>query len=338
MTLNSLLFTFFIVGPVASSVPALAQGEQVDETAAPTVTTTATPIAPAPTGSATSTTPAAPATPKGTLFTTSTAAPFLIPDDINGHRTIVAAPPAVSRTLSIAIYEGPGSGKGGVDNVSERASQIPGAKITRLTPEQVGTVDLSQFDIVAFSGGSGSGQARAIGEAGRANVKKFVENGGGYLGICAGAYLATSGYDWSLGILNAKTVSPKWQRGRTFVDLEVSKDGEAIIGATPEPTFKCRYNNGPIIASMGRTDIPAYTTVAWFRSEISENGSPEGVMINSPAAAYATYGKGRVFVISPHPENTPGLEHFVPRALLWLGHSGTFEDSEALTAATAQGN
>jgi putative intracellular protease/amidase len=275
--------------------------------------------------------------PKGTLFITTTATPFLIPDDINGYRTVIAPPPEAPHALSIAIYDGPGSGKGGIDTVSQRALQIPGTTVTRLTAEEMGTVDLSRFDIVAFTGGSGSGQARAIGETGRANVKKFVENGGGYLGICAGAYLATAGYDWSLGILNAKTVSPKWKRGRTFVDLEVSEEGRTIIGDTGAGTFKCRYANGPIIAAMGREDIPAFTTAAWFRSEISENESPVGAMINSPAAAYAPFGKGRVFIVSSHPENTPGLEHFVPRALLWLGGSAPAPEEMNVTAA-AQDN
>lgn len=272
------------------------------------------------------------------VFTSSTAAPFLIPDDINGHRTIVSAPPKPARALSIAIYEGPGSGKSGVDNVTERAAQLPSAKVTRIPAEQMGTVDLSPFDIIVFSGGSGSGQAKAIGEAGRANVKKFVENGGGYLGICAGAYLATAGYDWSIGLLNAKTVSPKWKRGRTFVDLEVAEDGKPIIGET-EKTFKCRYANGPIITGMGREDLPAFKTAAWFRSEISENDSPVGAMINSPAAAYAPFGKGRVFIISPHTENTPGLENFVPRALLWLAHADVPPaDDSHTTGSASQGN
>ena len=254
-----------------------------------------------------------------TVVTSSNAAPFIIPPDINGHQTIISARPA-TRPLAIAIYEGPGSGQSGVENVSQRALQLPDTTVTRIGPTEMGTVDLTPFDVVVFSGGSGSGQARAIGEAGRANVKKFVENGGGYLGICAGAYLATAGYEWSLGILNAKTVSPKWRRGRTFVDLEVSEAGAPIIGPV-DNVFKCRYANGPIIAPMGRDDLPAYTTAVWFRSEISENDSPVGVMINSPAAAFARFGKGRVFIISPHPENTPGLENFVPRALLWLSDS-----------------
>ena len=50
---------------------------------------------------------------------------------------------------------------------------------------------------------------------------------------------------------------------------------------------------------------------------VLENGTPKGVMVNSPAQAVSTFGRGRVFISSPHPENTPGLEHLIPRGILW---------------------
>lgn len=222
------------------------------------------------------------------------------------------------RPLKIAIYEGPGSGEKGIVNVTQRAQQLPGAKVTTLKPDEMGTRELAEFDIVVFSGGSGSSQAKAIGEAGRKNVRAFVEGGGGYLGICAGAYLACAGFDWGLGILNAKTVSSKWQRGRGMMQIELTADGRALFGNVSDK-FTIRYANGPIIKPLGRPDLPAYQIAALFRTEIAQNGSPVGVMIDSPAAVFAPFGRGRVLTLSPHSEDTPGLEHFVPRALAWLG-------------------
>lgn len=227
------------------------------------------------------------------------------------------AAPAQVRPLKIAIYEGPGSGESGVAKVSARAQQLRGATVTRVKAAEMGTRDLSEFDIVIFSGGSGSGQSKAIGEAGRKNVREFVERGGGYLGICAGAYLACAGFDWGLGILNARTVSNKWQRGRAMVQMQLTEEGQGMFGKVGEP-FTIRYANGPIIKPLGREDLPPYRVAALFRSEVANNGTPAGVMVNSPAAVYATFGKGRVFTISPHAEDTAGLENFVPRALAWL--------------------
>ena len=82
-------------------------------------------------------------------------------------------------------------------------------------------------------------------------------------------------------------------------------------------TFKVRYHNGPILKPDDRTDIPAYTTMTIFKNEVADNGAPAGVQVNSPAHVISTFGKGRVFISSPHPENTPGLENFIPRGIFW---------------------
>jgi GMP synthase-like glutamine amidotransferase len=242
---------------------------------------------------------------------------FVIPADVNGLKTIIAAP-AKTKPLKVAIFEGKGASGGGIDSTEARIQSLPQATVTRVKAEDWATIDLKAFDVVVFSGGSGSAQAEAIGEAGRNNVREYVRGGGGYVGICAGAYLACSNFKWGLGILNAGTVSSKWQRGQAFVDLEITDDGRKLLGDV-RGTFKVRYHNGPIIKPAERTDVPAYTPVAFFRSEIAEYGSPVGVMVNSPAQALGTFGKGRVFISSPHPENTPGLEDFIPRGVLWAG-------------------
>jgi type 1 glutamine amidotransferase len=186
---------------------------------------------------------------------------------------------------------------------------------------------LTAFDTVVFPGGSASQQAKAIGDAGRAKLKDYVKNGGGYVGICAGAYLACTNFEWSLGILNARTVSSKWMRGSGYVDLEVAHDGRPILGDVGE-VFKVRYNNGPIIKPSAQADLPSYRALSFFRTEVAKNGTPVGVMVDSPAQAVSTYGKGRVFISSPHPENTPGLEFLIPRGILWA--AGELNEAEAV--------
>ncbi len=242
-------------------------------------------------------------------------APLVIPLDLNGMKTIIA-PPVKTRPIKVAIFDGKGAPNEGIENVSDRIKSIPAATVTRVKSDEWAKIDLKQFDVVAFSGGAGSQQAEAIGEAGRNNVREYIRGGGGYVGVCAGAYLACSNFKWGLGILNASTVSSKWQRGKAFLDSEITHDGKKLLGNV-QGTFKVRYANGPVIKPAERTDIPAYTTISVYKSEIALNGTPVGVMVNSPAQAQGTFGKGRVFISSPHPENTPGLEHLLPRGVLW---------------------
>jgi hypothetical protein len=240
---------------------------------------------------------------------------FVIPPDINGQKTVIA-PPVKSKPVKVAIFNGKGASIEGIQNIEKCLQSIPRATYTRVPADQWATIDLKPFDVVVFSGGSGSAEAESINEAGRANVREYVRGGGGYVGVCAGAYLACSNFKWGLGILNASTVSSKWQRGQGFMDLEVTDEGRKLLGDV-KGTFKVRYHNGPIIKPGDRSDVGPYTPVALFRSEIAEYGSPVGVMVNSPSQAIGSFGKGRVFISSPHPENTPGLENFIPRAILW---------------------
>lgn len=240
---------------------------------------------------------------------------FVVPPDVNGMKTIIA-PPQKTRPLKVGIYSGPGAPKSSVDAVIQVLKPFTEVTAVTLTGEEVGTLNLSAYDVLVFPGGTGGGQAKGIGDAGLNNVREYVRNGGGYVGICAGAYLACSNFSWGLGILNAGTVSSKWQRGQAILDLEMAGAEPAILGDV-KGTFKVRYNNGPILKPWTRTDIPAYKTLAVFRTEVAEHGSPEGAQVNSPAQAIATFGKGRVFVSSPHPEGTPGLENLIPRGIFW---------------------
>jgi len=249
------------------------------------------------------------------------AAPFVVPPDVNGNKMIIA-PPVKTREIKVAIYRGPGSPQGGVDSVTNVLKPFPQVKVVVLSEQDVAVLNLSAYDVLVFPGGSGSGQSKGIGEAGLKNVRNFVSNGGGYVGICGGAYLACSGFSWGLGILNAGTVSSKWMRGQAMLDLELAPAGPDLLGDV-KGTFKVRYHNGPILKPADRTDIPAYTTVTIFKTEIADNGTPAGVQVNSPAHVISTFGKGRVFISSPHPENTPGLENFIPRGIFWAAGDKT---------------
>lgn len=231
---------------------------------------------------------------------------------------LIAAPAlAANPPIRVALYKGPGTGGNGPPELLAKLGS-PGAAttITEVTPAELQAGILTNFDVVLFAGGSGSREASAIGATGRAQVTNFVAHGGGYVGICAGAYLATSGYPWSLHIINAHTLSPKWQRGRAVLKMEITPPGAAILGG---PTnVEVMYHQGPVVGPAREQGLPAYDTLAWFRTEVASNNTPAGIMINSPAIFAGTFQHGRVVCISPHPEQTPGLDYIVPQAVNWV--------------------
>jgi glutamine amidotransferase-like uncharacterized protein len=224
---------------------------------------------------------------------------------------------AAGKPIQVAVYEGMGCSGKGIPCVSDQLGTSPDFMVTKITAEQIRTGALKKFDVVMFTGGAAMTQSKALGTEGRDAVKKFVEHGGGYMGICAGAFLACDGYDWAIPVLDAKTVSPKWQRGEGTVKIELTELGQKVLGQTNK-LFDIHYENGPIIKQAKSGSMPDFKPLAYFRTELAENGTPVGVMINAPAIVVSTCGKGRVVVTSPHPEQSKGLEGFVPAAVRWL--------------------
>lgn len=220
------------------------------------------------------------------------------------------------KPIRVALYDDAGAAGKGVPKVGEILGNPADFKVTIFKAEDV-VAALKDSDVVIFTGGSGSKQGNAIGEAGRAEVQRFVREGGGYVGICAGAYLACSKFSWGLGLLNAQTVSSKWRRGVGDVQIEFTPDGQKL-SSLPAERRAVRYANGPIIKPAGRTDLAPYEPLAIFRTELAENDSPVGAMVDTPALVKGLFGKGRVVISSPHPEQTPGLEITIERAVRWV--------------------
>ncbi|MEC8941477.1 MAG: succinylglutamate desuccinylase/aspartoacylase family protein, partial [Verrucomicrobiota bacterium] len=158
--------------------------------------------------------------------------------------------------LRVALYDSGGVGGSGPRNVQEVMKTIPRSLTWRVGPSDIREGVLAHFEVVIFPGGSGSKQAAALGIEGRDQVRAFVERGGGFVGICAGAYLAAANYQWSLKIGDYKTFceareipgigrKSMWYRGpSSTVEMELTNEGRRILGDRVGP-FPVRYHNGP---------------------------------------------------------------------------------------------
>ncbi len=234
--------------------------------------------------------------------------------------------------VRVAVYGGAGAGAS-LGPLEKALRDGDGAVWTvRIGAGELRPAVLRQFDVLVAPGGSASKQAAAMGDEGRQAVRDFVCNGGGYLGVCAGAYLATSHYRWSLGLLDAAVLDTKhWRRGTGMVRVELTEAGQELF-AWPKRSFDLHFANGPLLAPGDKPDLPDFRALARFRGEVAEHGAPRGVMPGTVAAACGRFGTGRVLVFSPHPEKTPGLEPLLLRALRWVAGK-TPERSLAPTAS-----
>ncbi len=228
---------------------------------------------------------------------------------------------AEDKPIRVAIFDGPGVGPSAIPLIAaiQEAKENP-FQISRITAAEIQGGKLAEVDVLVHPGGSRRGQGKALGENGRKAVRDFVHAGGGYLGVCAGAYLATNDYEQSLNLIDAKVVDKRhWARGIGDVQLQLSKEGSVFFSRT-EPELTIHYAQGPLLArpEWDNPDVPNYESLAIFKTEIALKGAPEGVMARTSAAVRAQYGKGRVFCFSPHPELTEGLHHQIPLTVRWV--------------------
>jgi len=224
---------------------------------------------------------------------------------------------ASSTPIHVALYADQGAAKQGSKHVKRCLATEHGFTYELVSARQIRDGALDQFDVVIHPGGSGSKQAEALGDEGREKVRNFVAAGNGFVGICAGAYLASAEYPWSLNFVDAKVLDRKhWARGTGNVDLRLSPAARKFFGIDDE-LVTIYYGQGPLLSPAANDAIVDYEPLALYETEVAKNGAPTGVMKGTTAIARAPFGKGRVVAISPHPEKTPGRDEVLQRVIRW---------------------
>ncbi|MEI7863975.1 MAG: BPL-N domain-containing protein [Chthoniobacterales bacterium] len=235
--------------------------------------------------------------------------------------------PADEKTFHAGIFEGrvlgnydaEGVGYGGstlldraVDDTSLDARVLP------LCPEDIREGALDGAAGVMFPGGSGKAIAKALRPEGVEKVREFVAAGGGYYGVCAGAYFANSGLPEYAALLPLKHHQP-WRKGKGMLKVVLTEEGKKLLGSE-FAEFETRYNCGPVFTEMLEppADSPEnkVTVLANFASAVSDKeGTLHNEMVGTPAILSGRWGNGRVITVSPHPESHTELSPLVARAI-----------------------
>ncbi len=219
-----------------------------------------------------------------------------------------------SRHTQIAVLGGEGSAENSVKNISKILGGLKGTKVTTLSPSDIAKGKLLGYAALVVPGGRASGQFLALGTAGQTAIREFVDGGGGYVGICAGAYLAADEPDrYGLSLAAVRVLDrAHWRRGMGYVTLAP----EADFTKLPWPD-EIAYANGPLLEPTESRTLAAVTPLARFSSDISSGTPLEGTMPGTLGAVRTTYGKGRVVLISPHPEFTDGGADLLRQLVTW---------------------
>ena len=217
-----------------------------------------------------------------------------------GCTTGERSPPHVAR---VAVYVDAGAWDVGSRSIVE-ALEREGFSVARLSARDVGK-GLDGFDGLVVPGGNGWEQWHALGDDGLVAIRSFVRGGGSYVGVCAGAYLATDEVRWEeegvtdypLDLLDGRAVGAldeiaPWPRvGATRLELTGAGRARGLEWPAEETFF---YQGGPRFESVD--DAVVLATY------------PDG----EPAIVGATYGKGRVTLTAVHFERPVGVPNSAP--------------------------
>ena len=262
----------------------------------------------------------------------------------------LSAASASAAAPRVAIFRGAGSQTASGANYSDilagmLAKGTVSAVAALVTEADVAGLTADAFDLVIFPGGSGGGESAAIGAAGAAAVQAFVAAGKGYLGVCAGGYLAGTasccdgvipGYcggkagcapsSYALRLADVGVAEP-WDRGHGPVLVSYADSTVAMLGLDAAKysgkNVSMLYWQGPIMSKLYKG---SYTRGATFETEIHSGHTQytTGQMVGAPALLWTVYGAnaGRVLISPPHPEETvPRLDDVCEAYILWAARA-----------------
>ncbi len=175
----------------------------------------------------------------------------------------------------------------------------PQLELTLLDGKDIRYMNLSELQVLVFPGGGGSWQIDSMGPAGFDRVRKFVDDGGGYLGICAGSYNAMN-RPGRFKFLPYDFIDDA--NGR-LADLlvEVTDDGSKLLGLKVGRRIVC-YDGGNVMRPTAPTGKGDSRILVTFKSCVSEHGRAPYNFMDTPAVVFGQYGKGKVVACSFHPE------------------------------------
>ncbi len=230
--------------------------------------------------------------------------------------------------ITAGIYTGEGASHSWTWFV-EALDPMEGVKKVYLDEADVTHESLAKLDIFLMGGGDVYGMAKALGRKGAHALEKFVDNGGIFLGSCAGAYLVMSGvnlppYD-PFNLIDAGMVNyaisppilpgilPKYlvPYGKGYVfypaygPVELEMMGEPLLSNRKK--MVAPLYGGPVIdPGKGAKPLGYYGGLQKGCITLASEPYMEENFNGGCAAAWAPKGKGKVFLFGPHLE-CPGF-------------------------------
>ncbi|NOX33018.1 MAG: type 1 glutamine amidotransferase-like domain-containing protein [Deltaproteobacteria bacterium] len=140
--------------------------------------------------------------------------------------------------------------------------------------------DIKSLDVLVVSGGDTFAVAKSLGEKGGRNIRSFVEQGGIYIGSCAGAYLPMRSSKPPLDLFN-------------FVDVKITNLSKLFPGAEIEICKSCAAYGYDFVFHPVREAVSLKTTCFFDKDRKIRFNAPlyggPGMKAHDPSWVLAVY-------------------------------------------------
>lgn len=198
---------------------------------------------------------------------------------------------------TIAIYSDQGVWEESV-KAAKKMFQWMDYEVKLINSDYINKKGLNNFKTLCIPGGDMYQYAQDISSKGKDHIRNFISNGGGYIGICGGAYFASEKVIWQenelpmtpLGLFSGTAKGPIYEiviyPDYTMCKVNIIDSTHPVTKSEPDSVWVLYYW-GPVLIPNRDTDI---TIIGRY-----DKG-------NQPTMLAFEYGEGRVFLIGTHPE------------------------------------
>ncbi len=220
------------------------------------------------------------------------------------------------KMVKVLVYSGNDTSVNSIEQIikcldrSNNKNMIPGVKFAYDTSKVINNQTLSGYDVIIMPGSQNGFHYIYNDDVNVADLKSFIANGKGFIGICAGAYSAaryTDNWDNGWGLAPAVVNLPYLEVGN--VTIKATSKGTEMMGDTDKTIS---HINGPAMHIQG------YGAVT-FATYSDSNSDYKGYA----AIIGDRYGEGRIVLSGVHPELSPQQPEILVKLIMWA-YNGSY--------------
>lgn len=259
---------------------------------------------------------------------------------VNADLAFFGRPFSPQMRTTVLVYTGPGAGaRSALSAAAALEASLPRAHVT--TQAHAAALASTEWHAstaaIVLPGGADSPYARDLAGAPNASIRSFVEGGGTYIGLCAGAYYGCAAIDFeptdpALAVAGPRELA--FFKGRALgaavpgFEYETERGSAAVElawrrAAPNAPWRRARdyCNGGPVfVAADGASPLPdddedaGVRVVARYVGGVPPGPSPAvaAARANGAAAVRCAVGAGVAVLCGTHPELSPAARWLDP--------------------------